>query len=497
MVSQMPLQEYLPLGVNPPTCLDFAPSRDLLQRARAELPADFNGPRPLRLSRAPARLDVIGGLGEYAGGAMAQLTLDRGASVLLSERHDRVVQVFSFNLHDEHQPFTLRIPLEALARTDAYHLRVEFSQPGRRFGAYVAGCLYVLHHQGLIDLNDPDVAGLNLAVLSNIPMNAGLASSSAVEVATMVNLIDHFNARWRVGPLELAQLCQKVENELVGVPCGVSEPIACLTGEPGKLAMMFCQPHNIQDAIALPEGVRVVGVNTYVHPAEVMGQCLVTRCASFMAHAIIFDRMRIMGESMGRQLIADPMAGYLANVDPEDYKRLFRDHLPAYMPGEEFLRRYGKTIDPSTRIDPAIQYPVQHAADHHILEHRRVKNFVQFLQKADTLKGLERKFQLDKAGHLMYASHLSYTNDAMLGSPECDLLVRLVRDNEGQGLFGARMTAQGAGGTVAILAETSDQADQALDRVCSEYTRLTGKPTDLFKGASPGGWNVPTVEVRN
>ena len=37
----------------------------------------------------------------------------------------------------------------------------------------------------------------------------------------------------------------------------------------------------------------------------------------------------------------------------------------------------------------------------------------------------------------MYASHFSYTNDAMLGSDECDLLVKLVRDRERAGLYGA------------------------------------------------------------
>jgi hypothetical protein len=45
----------------------------------------------------------------------------------------------------------------------------------------------------------------------------------------------------------------------------------------------------------------------------------------------------------------------------------------------------------------------------------------------------------------MYGSHLSYTNDAMLGADECDLLVDLVRARESAGLYGAKITGGGSG----------------------------------------------------
>ena len=123
------------------------------------------------------------------------------------------------------------------------------------------------------------------------------------------------------------------------------------------------------------------------------------------------------------------MNGYLANLDLEDYKRFFREFLPEFMSGRDFLSRFGGTIDVATSVDPAITYPVQHAADHHVFEASRVRNFCQHIEAAaaagrDTKEGGS---SLDKAGHLMYASHLSYTNDALLGADECDVLVELVR----------------------------------------------------------------------
>src|SRR5205823_3424477 len=100
---------------------------------------------------------------------------------------------------------------------------------------------------------------------------------------------------------------------------------------------------------------------------------------------------------------------------------------------------------------------------------------------------------LDRAAHLMYASHQSYTMDAMLGAPECDLLVQLVRQRERSGLYGARITAGGSGGTVAVLAETSQSADAAIADVMQEYDKQTGRTPELFEGSSQGAWHLGTA----
>ena len=80
---------------------------------------------------------------------------------------------------------------------------------------------------------------------------------------------------------------------------------------------------------------------------------------------------------------------------------------------------------------------------------------------------------MDKAGHLMYASHMSYTNDARLGADECDLLVDLVRQREKRGLYGAKITGGGSGGTVAVLCEQTEKADAAIAQIMAEYQKKT------------------------
>jgi L-arabinokinase len=100
---------------------------------------------------------------------------------------------------------------------------------------------------------------------------------------------------------------------------------------------------------------------------------------------------------------------------------------------------------------------------------------------------------LDRAGHLMYGSHVSYTKDAMLGADECDVLVDLVRRHERAGLYGARITGGGSGGTVAVLCDDGERADAAIAEIVAEYEQQMGKKAEAFTGTSPGAWHTGTI----
>lgn len=474
--------------------LSLDPVPILLRRVRAELSADFGADRPLRVSRAPGRLDVMGGIADYSGAMVCEFPLDRAVAVALTPRDDCDLQVFSFNLLDDHKPFTFRIPLDALATHPTEVLRREFDQPGRKWAAYVAGCVVALHvHRRVLD--EPR-QGMNIALYSTVPPGAGVSSSAAIEVATMMVICDSLPVRSMQGGEDVATLCQWAENHVVGAPCGIMDQMTSCLGEEWRLLRMVCQPHTLLPPLSLPAGVRVLGIDTAVRHSVVGADYARTRCAAFMGHRIILERMRDIGRAAGQALERDPMNGYLANLDPDDYKNLFRPHVPELIRGQSFLDQYGPTIDPVTRVETGVDYPVRHATDHHVLEARRVRRFCEFLEQAATLAGPRRKAALDRAGHLMYASHLSYTNDAMLGAPECDLLVQLVRDREHAGLYGAKITGGGSGGTVAVLCDDGDRAGAAVTEIMAEYERQTGRLPQLFCGSSPGAWLVGTAMVQ-
>jgi L-arabinokinase len=336
--------------------------------------------------------------------------------------------------------------------------------------------------------------GLNLALLSTVPLGAGVSSSAAIEVATMMNLVEHLGLKDRVDPMKVSAMCQSVENRVVGAPCGIMDQVTSCFGEAGAFLRLVCQPHELQPPLHMPQGFRVIGINSHVKHSVGGGIYGRTRCAAFMGHAIILAKMREMGRAAGREMTEDPMGGYLANLNQDDYKSFFRPYLPQSMRGSEFTSKFGSTIDKATRVNPNVDYHVQQATDHHVLEARRVRQFCEFLEQAGALApGDDHRYQLmDKAGHLMYASHLSYTNDALLGADECDLLVDLVKQGERQGLYGAKITGGGSGGTVAVLCETGERTDKAIAEIMQKYQDQTGNKPEAFLGSSPGAWHAGT-----
>jgi galactokinase len=472
--------------------LKLEPVPTLLRRVAAELAADFHG--AIRVSRAPGRLDVMGGIADYTGSLVCQATLDRAAAVALCPRPDRHLQVFSFNLQDNSMPFSYGISIDALAAAPISKLRKEFEDRGKRWAGYLAGCLKILQERRLVDLADARISGLTLAVYGTVPLGAGVSSSASIEVATMMNLCGHFGLLEKIPPLELAAMCQEVENRIVGAPCGIMDQVASCCGQTDSLLRLLCQPHELQPPLKMPAGVRAVGIDSRVKHSVGGIEYGRTRCAAFMGHRMILEKMRDLGAAAGKTLESDPMGGYLANLSPDDYKRYFRPFLPEWIEGKAFLNQFGSTIDKATSVDPAMKYNVQRATDHHVLEAQRVRNFVRFLEEAagEAMDSPKRKLLLDKAGHLMYGSHISYTRDALMGADECDLLVQLAREREPAGLYGAKITGGGCGGTVAVLCESGQKVDDALGEIMGEYQRRTGQAPRAFLASSPGAWEVGT-----
>ena len=100
----------------------------------------------------------------------------------------------------------------------------------------------------------------------------------------------------------------------------------------------------------------------------------------------------------------------------------------------------------------------------------------------------------DQMGEVMYQSHQAYT-DCGLGCDATDLLVDLVRETgPPRGLFGAKITGGGAGGTVAVLG--LKEARPAFDRVVSRYVAARGITPYVFHGSSMGAdrFGVKTLE---
>jgi len=428
--------------------------------------SDCRADAPVTLARAPGRLDVMGGVADYSGSLVAEMSIAEAALVALAPRMDRTLRVWSRGIEAEELTPQVSISLNdfyadgllADYKTVHSHLR---RAPETRWAAYLFGCVYVLLAEGIV----PSFPyGANLILDSRVPLGAGVSSSAAIEVAAMQAI----NAAYglRLNGILVARLSQMVENKVVGAPCGIMDQMTSALCVQSSLLLILCQPHEVQGTQALPGGVRVFGINSAVKHSVGGSAYTRARVAAFMGRKIL---MIDHGQK----------AEYLTQM--EDYYNVNQPELPEVMPGSDFLQRYGETGDPVTHVDPEVFYPVKASTRHAMREDLMVWSFAGVLKSSTPIKTA-----LMYAGKNMYASHASYTRIG-LGCEESDLLVNLGRAaGPAKGIYGAKITGGGSGGTVAFLTY-GERAEQTIHEIAEAYRQQTGLTPQIFEGGlSPG-----------
>ena len=445
----------------------------------------FENGSELTITRAPGRLDVMGGIADYSGSLVLELPISEATFVALQKDDSRQLRIVS--LVDD-KTRNLEMALSDLERDGE---PIEYDEAQRFFkqhwAAYVAGVFLVLSRE----LGARFDHGARLLISSRVPEGKGVSSSAALEVATMSAVAAAFAIN--IGPRELALLCQQVENLVVGAPCGVMDQMTAACGEANHLLSMICQPAELQGSIKLPEDLAVWGLDSGVRHSIGAGDYGSVRAGTFMGYRIIAELAGFKATQSGAQVVIDdPLwGGYLANLTPSEYEERFATHMPESLSGEEFIVLYGGTTDHVTKVERERNYAVRAPAEHAIYESARVKKFAELLDKQATRSSLGDKMAM---GELMYASHDSYSRCG-LGSRGTDLLVGLVRAfGVDQGLFGAKITGGGSGGTVAVLGN-SDAEPAVLD-LAHRYAAVMGHEPYIFRGSSPGSAAFGNLVIR-
>ncbi len=456
-----------------------------------ELRAFFDPQHELTIARAPGRLDVMGGIADYSGSLVLELPIAEATLVALQKQDARQLSIVSL-LENEGRVLSFDMPLADFEREDEPveydEARTYFKRDTtRQWAAYVAGAFLVLMRQLGVRFD----RGARVLISSRVPEGKGVSSSAALEVATMSAVAAAF--RVPIDAREIALLCQQVENLVVGAPCGVMDQMTSACGETDQLLALVCQPAELLGTIELPEELAVWGLDSGMRHSVGGGDYGSVRAGAFMGYRIIAELAGLIVEQVGnRVVIKDPRwGGYLANLSPAEFEQQFAARLPVSMPGEEFLSRYGGTVDPVTTVAPARTYPVGAPTAHAVNESFRVQRFAELLRRQHDRPDHEEKVAM---GQLMYESHASYSACG-LGSSGTDLLVELVRSaGVDQGLFGAKITGGGSGGTVAVLGNRN--AEKALHEVAASYATLTRHQPHIFSGSSPGSAAFGHLSIR-
>ena len=447
---------------------------------RPEVRDLFDPEAEIIVARAPGRLDVMGGIADYSGSLVLEMPIREATYTALQRNASRSLRIVSLS-EDPQREMVFEMPLEAFDSNgrplDYESARALFQQDAaRHWAAYVAGVFLVLMRERGIAFQE----GARILIDSQVPEGKGVSSSAALEVSVMQTVAVAYDIAMK--PREMALLCQTVENLVVGAPCGVMDQMTAACGEEGRLLALLCQPAELVGTMPIPDEIAIWGLDSGVRHSVSGADYGDVRVGSFMGYRMIAE-LAGLGVHQNAQAetvhIDDPhWHGYLANLSPPEFERAYAAHLPEHMSGAEFLSRFHGTTDSVSRISPERSYAVRVPTAHPIYENDRVRRFAELISDGP---GEQR---LELMGELMYQSHASYSACG-LGAVGTDLLVRLVREcGPTNGLYGARITGGGSGGTVAVIGRRG--AGGAIATVADRYAEETGYQPYVFSGSSPG-----------
>jgi L-arabinokinase len=424
------------------------------------------------VARVPARLDVMGGIADYSGANVCEAVLGRGMLMALQARTDRTLRIRSMQVGHRSLPVETRIPLDYLASGDAVGAYAQMRElclanPLAGWAAYIGGSIFTL-------LKEESVAlpyGFSFMLLSAVPMNVGIGSSASVEIGTLSCLNAYLGLK--LDGMRIARLGQMAENHVVGAPCGIMDQIAVASGRKGRLTHILCRPGSIVGEVEIPPGTGLIGINSMVRHSVAGNAYGNVRIGAFMGKKIINELRAKTGRA--------PL-NYLTEISSAEFQGEYEKEIPETILGSDFLSQFKTHDDPVTTIQPDATYHVVGPTRHPIGENERVLKFIEALKAAKA--GAEPA--LVTAGEMMYGAHESYRDNCRLSVPEVNFLVESVHKRGSEsGLYGAKITGGGTGGTVAVFGK-NEALREHIPQIAVEFSRRVGVMPDIFEGMSPG-----------
>lgn len=277
------------------------------------------------------------------------------------------------------------------------------------------------------------LVGMDLLISNTLPMGGGLSSSAALEVGTALCFLTL--KAITMDPTRLSLLCQKAEHEYAQVPCGIMDQTIVSQAQAGHAMLLDCRGGTKQYVRIDENDLRVVIVNSMVKHDLSDGE-FATRRSQCEQGAVYFRRH-------------DPAVRSLRDVTLKQIEAA-QDQLDSLI-----LRR----------------------CRHVVSENRRT---------TDAALALERK-NYDHLGELMVQSHRSLRDDFEVSCPELDYLVE--QSLATKGVYGARMTGGGFGGSIVALVQP--RAVKALhDHLAACYQQKFQIVPSIFVTTATAGASV-------
>jgi galactokinase len=373
--------------------------------------AEQYGRRPAGVWSAPGRVNLIGEHTDYNEGYVLPAAIDLEIRIAFVPTTDRLVAI---TLPDtgERREFSL----DAIPPATGQWID------------YVAATAWSLQSAGV------RLHGFRGVLASNLPISAGLSSSAALELAAAWALLEPPDlAAHGIDAMMLARLCQRAENDHVGVRCGIMDQFAASLGQRGRAMFLDCRNLTYRPVLPPPgNDLALVVCDT--------------------------NAPRRLGDSEYNERRAECDAAVATIAEPE--------------PGVESLR----DVDPEmlARHAPRLA-PVELArAEHVVRENIRVLRTVEALEVGN----------LPAVGRLFAESHASLRDRFEVSSPELDAMVEIAAATPG--VVAARMTGAGFGGCTVNLVRR-DAVGALRSAIEREYPERTGREARVFAVTTADG----------
>lgn len=350
----------------------------------------------IKVFTSPGRVNLIGEHIDYNGGVVFPAGLDLSMEMAIRKRGDRILSFKSLDFEGN-----VTIELDE---------RIQYKKE-YKWVNYPLGVLKELMEQGC-GMDE----GFDVLFTSNIPTGAGLSSSAALEVVFAYGICNLYG--FPMDKNQIAALCQRAENQFVGVQCGIMDQFAVAMAKEDHAIMLDCHTLDYQYIPLLLGDYRIVITNT--------------------------NKKRELVDSKYNQRLEECQYGLKKLQNYIDIPNLC-----SMRPKE--LDRYMHYID-----DPIVQKRVRHV----ITENERVKQAAEALKKNDLLQ----------FGKLMILSHISLRDDYEVTGFELDTLFEEARKI--RGCIGTRMTGAGFGGCNVSLVH-KDQLEAFQQIIYEKYKEKT------------------------
>src|SRR4030095_14121292 len=350
---------------------------------------------------SPGRVNLIGEHIDYNGGKVMPCAISLGTYLAVSKNTDKVFRFQGLNFPE----------------TAALHLQNSYTKSGKEWFNYPLGILDQILSLGR------SVSGLDMLFDGNLPIGAGLSSSASIEVLMAYALDQLFQLN--ISKIEIALLSKKVENEFIGVNCGIMDQFAVTFGEENKAILLDCDSLDYQLLPFDTGSYSLVIINT--------------------------NKTRSLADSKYNERFAQCGAALKALKKQLDAKNLCDIDMETFQAQKQLI---SDTV-------------LEKRALHVISENFRVRKAAKVLNEN----------RLEEFGQLMYQSHQSLKELYEVSGVELDTIVEFCKDYND--CIGARMTGAGFGGCAIALVGKSKMEDFAK-RLVEFYKNRIGYPPTVF-----------------